>query len=360
MLSSLRPQFIADRIRMRSNPVIEFDVSADSLQTLAMPGGLHRSEGIGYSASGNIIAIATSDTNTVFLFRRRADGQFETTPYWSLSGPESRLAYPHDVSFAPSGQYELLAVAQRGGSIAIYQKGMANENYGPEPVFEICGPKTRLKYSDGVAFVPPDYDHIAACNLETGRISFYRKTSSSPLCFDLQPVFELRHRSLADPDGLAFSQCGQWLAVANHGNHSVSIFLRRHRSGSRDKLEYGPRPVTVIKDPRLRHPHSVAFSPETNHLVVTNSGANYISVYAPTMGFLNTRWSQSPTAQKIVGPDALFQTVNARNKMEGKPKGIAIHQNSLAICSPEHGVKIYSYRPRNPEPNSPVYHSTST
>src|ERR1700730_4837128 len=104
MLPSLRA--IADRIRMRSNSVIEFDSSADSLQTLAMPGGLHRSEGIGYSASGNIIAIATSDTNTVFLFRRRADGQFETTPYLSISGPESRLAYPHDVSFASSDDHE--------------------------------------------------------------------------------------------------------------------------------------------------------------------------------------------------------------------------------------------------------------
>ncbi len=356
MLPSLRAQLIADIIRMRGNSVIEFDLSADSVQTLAMPGGLHRSEGIGYSASGNIIAIATSDTNAVFLFRRRADGQFETTPYWSISGPESRLAYPHDVSFASSGDHEFLAVAQRGGSIAIYQKGVANENYGPEPIFEICGPKTRLQYSDGVAFVPPDNDHIAACNLQTGRISFYRKTSSSPLCFDLQPVFELRHRSLSDPDGLGFSRCGQWLAVANHGNHSVSIFRRRHR----DKLEYGPRPVTVIKDPGLRHPHSVAFTPETNHLVVTNSGANYFSVYAPTKGFFNMCWLQSPIAQKIVGPDALFQTVNARNKMEGGPKGLAIHLNSLAICSPEHGVKIYSYRARNPELNSPADHSTRT
>jgi DNA-binding beta-propeller fold protein YncE len=352
MLPSLRAPFTADKTHMGSKSLIGFDLSADSVQTLTMPGGIHRSEGIAYSASGNIIAIATSDTNTVFLFRRRADGQFETTPYGSISGPESRLSYPHDVSFAPSGGHELLAVAQRGGSIAIYQKDMANENYGPEPIFEICGPETRLQYSDGVAFVPPDNEHVAACNLETGRISFYRKTSSSPLCFDLQPVFELRHRSLVAPDGLTFSHCGQWLAAANHGNHSVSVFRRRHRRASQGKLEYGPRPVTVIKDPGLRHPHSVAFSPGTNHLVVTNSGANYFSVYAPTRGFFNMRWSQSPIAQKIVGPDALFQTVNARNKMEGGPKGIAIHKNSLAICSPEHGVKIYSYRSGSGELNS--------
>ena len=342
-MQALRMQ-VVDRIRMRSGSYTQLDLSADSVQTLVIPGGVHRSEGIAFSSSGHIIAIATSDTNTVFLFRRGADRQFETTPYWTISGPESRLTYPHDVSFALSGEHELLAVAQRGGAIAIYQKDAANENYGLDPIFEICGSETRLKYSDGVAFVPPDNDHVAACNLETGSISFYRRTSSSPLCFDLRPVFELRHRSLVNPDGLAFSPCGQWLAAANHGNHSVSLFQRRHRIASSDGLKYGPRPVTVIRDPGLRHPHSVAFIPETNHLVVTNSGANYFSVYAPTRGLLNMRWSQSPITQKIVGPDKLFQAVNARNKMEGGPKGIAIHQNSLAICSPEHGVKIYSYQ----------------
>lgn len=332
------------KIRRQNNSGVQFDVDADAVQSLGMPGGLYRSEGIAFSTSGNIIAVATSDTNTVFLFRRKADGQFETDPYWQISGPESRLNYPHDVTFALSGEHELLAVAQRGGSIAIYEKSTSNDNYGPEPVFEICGPKSRLQYSDGVAFVPPDNDHMAACNLQAGMISFYRKTASSPLCFDLQPVFELQHKSLVSPDGLAFSRSGEWLAVANHGNHSVSIFQRRRRNASRDNLEYGPRPVTVIKDPGLRHPHSLAFSPETNHVVVTNAGANYFSAYAPTKGFWNMHWSKSPVVQQIVGPDALFREVNARNKMEGGPKGIAMHQNTLAICSPEYGVKIYSFR----------------
>ena len=41
--------------------------------------------------------------------------------------------------------------------------------------------------------------------------------------------------------------------------------------------------------------------------------------------------------------DDIFKEVNARNKMEGGPKGVAIHKNSLAVCSPEYGVKIYSF-----------------
>jgi DNA-binding beta-propeller fold protein YncE len=326
---------------------IQFDENDESVQSLAPPSSLQRFEGIAFSVSGNILAVATSDTNTVFLFRRSVDGRFEATPYWMLDGPRSRLNYPHDVSFSEFGESELLAVAQRGGAIAIYEKDRANENFGPEPVFEIAGPNTNLNFSDGVAFVPPDNDHLAVCNLEIGSIAFYQRVARSPLRFKLEPVFELKHRSICNPDGLAFSQCGRWLAVANHGNHSVAIFQRRAGIFSRSKLSYGPQPVTLIKDPGLRHPHSVAFTPDTSHLVVTNAGANYFSVYQPHSGYFKMRWSQSPVQQKTVGPDGVFKEVNARNKMEGGPKGVAVYKNNVAICSPEYGIKIYSFRERN-------------
>ena len=325
------------------NSDIEIEASNYSVQNLAPPNNLQRFEGIAFSPSGNILGIATSDTNIIFLFRRKPDGLFEDTPYSSINGPASRLNYPHDLSFSLSGDAELLAVAQRAGSISIYEKNETNDNYSTDPVFEICGPETGLNYSDGVAFVPPNNDYLAACNLQSSRITFYRKIPGSPIGFKLKPVFELK-RGLSGPDGLGFSQCGKWLAVANHGNHTVSIYQRRNSIFSRRKLKYRRRPVTIIEDPGLRHPHSVAFTPKTNHLVVTNAGANYFSVYQPNGHDTEMRWSQSPVLQKTVGPENIFKEVNARNKMEGGPKGIAIHENSLAICSPEHGVKIYSFR----------------
>src|SRR6266498_353491 len=337
---------IPAKIGMTGNSHFEIDATGDLVQSLAPPSTSQRFEGIAFSSSGNIIGVATSDTNTVFLFRRKANGLFEDAPYWSIDGPRSGLNYPHDVSFSLSGDSELLAVAQRGGAIAIYEKNRANENYGPDPAFEIRGPKTRLNFSDGVAFVPPNNVYLAACNLEIGSISFYRKVSHSPIGFELEPAFELQHRSLSKPDGLAFSHCGTWLAIANHGNHSISMFQRRNRTLSEGKLRYGPEPVTIIKDPELRYPHSVAFTPETNHLVVTNTGANYFSVYKPQGDNFEMHWSQSPVIRKTVGPDCIFKEVNARNKMEGGPKGVAIHKSSLAICSPEQGIKIYSFRER--------------
>jgi len=332
-----------DKTGSANNSGVEIETTDYSVQNLAPPNNLQRFEGIAFSTSGNIIGVATSDTNTVFLFRRKPDGRFEDAPYWSINGPGSGLNYPHDLSFSLSGDTELLAVAQRAGTISIFEKNRANDNYITDPVFELRGCETKLNYTDGVAFVPPNNDYLAACNLKISRIIFYRKTLGSSIGFKLDPVFELKH-GIFRPDGLAFSQCGTWLAVANHGNHTVSIYQRRQLFFSRRKIKYGPRPVTIIKDPAFRYPHSVAFTPETNHLVVTNAGANYFSVYEPKRCFSKMRWSQSPVLQKIVGPDSIFQEVNARNKMEGGPKGVAIHKNSLAVCSPEHGIKIYSFR----------------
>lgn len=335
---------IRDKNGLAGNSGIEIEATDFSVQNLAPPNNLQRFEGIAFSSSGNIIGVATSDTNTIFLFRRKPDGRFEDAPYSSINGPTSRLNYPHDLSFSVSGDTELLAVAQRTGSICIYQKNRTTDDYSTDPVFEIRGPEAKLNYSDGVAFVPPDNEYLAACNLKISRITFYRKTSGPSVGFKLEPVFELKHRSVHRPDGLAFSQCGKWLAVANHGNHTVSIYQRRRVILSRRKLKYGARPVTIIKDPGFRHPHSVAFTPKTNHLVVTNAGANYFSVYEPKRHGFKMRWSQSPVLQKILGPDSIFKQVNARNKKEGGPKGVAIHKNSLAVCSPEHGIKIYSFR----------------
>ena len=322
----------------------EIDTDPASVQLIAPLETLERFEGVSFSSTGDVLAVATSENNTVLLFRRKPDGRFEDQPYCTIGGANSGLAYPHDVSFSTCGK--LLAVAQRRGAIAIYEKSREGEGYGPEPVFEISGHKSKLALSDGVAFVPPYDRYVAACNLQLGTIAFYRRISTDPLRFKTRPEFELRHPSLQDPDGLAFSSDGKWLATANHGNQSVSIFQRQNRFLSAGRLRYWREPVSIIKDPQMRYPHSVAFTPRSNHLVVTNAGANYFSAYQPSTRQSRTLWSEPAVLQQRVNNEDAFMEVNCRNKMEGGPKGIAVHDRTLAVCCPEFGIKVYSYRER--------------
>jgi DNA-binding beta-propeller fold protein YncE len=346
-----RPIFFDDTPKPASNDImmirsLHFEIDAKSVQRIVPPNPSERFEGIDFSRSGNIIAIATSETNSVLLFKRKPDGRFEDAPFQIIGRSPSGLDYPHDVSFSRSEDAELLAVAQRAGAVAIYEKNGPDESYGSKPAFEISGPRSKLAYSDGVSFVPPTNDYLAACNLELGTILFFRRISRSPLAFDETPEFELKHPSIFHPDGLGFSYCGRWLAIANHGNGSVSIFQRQNRILSGGKPKYGPEPVTLIQDPQFRYPHSVAFTPQTNHLVVTNAGANYFNVYEPRRDYFGMRWSRLPVAQVIVHDDEVFREVNTANKMEGGPKGVAIYESNLAVCSPQVGVKVYSLRER--------------
>lgn len=319
-----------------------FEIDLVHAQQIVPTMSSERFEGIDFSRCGGVMAIAAPDTNSVLLFQRKPDGRFEDAPFRTIGG----LDYPHDVSFSKKSGFELLAVAQRTGAIAIYEKNGFDGNDGSEPALKISGPQSRLAFSDGVAFVPPYDNYLAACNLEVGTILFFRRISRSPVAFKQTPKLQLKHPSVFEPDGLAFSRCGRWLAVANHGRPSVTIFQRRNRVLSGGKLIYGPEPITVIQDPQFRYPHSVAFTPRTNHLVVTNAGANCFNVYEPKRHNFGVQWSQSPAVQVVANDDGVFKEINAANKKEGGPKGIAIHQNTLAVCSPEIGVKIYTFRER--------------
>jgi hypothetical protein len=133
---------------------------------------MQRFEGVSFSTSGDLLGIATADTNSILLFRRKIDGRFDPNPFLSLGGPGSGIDYPHDLSFSRRGETELLAVAQRAGAIAIYQ-GDQSGHFSADPIQEISGPEAKLDYSDGVAFVPPHEDHLAACNLQLGTVTFF-------------------------------------------------------------------------------------------------------------------------------------------------------------------------------------------
>ena len=324
---------------MRILPGFRFEIDSEVVQHIAPQFPSDRFEGIDFSHSGETMAVASSQS--VLLFRRKPNGCFEDAPFQIIDG----FDYPHDVAFSKSAGSELLAVAQRAGSLSIYEKRGSYGDYGAEPAFEISSPQSKLAYSDGISFVPPHDNYLAACNLELGTILFFRRKSRSPVGFEQIPEFELKHSNLVEPDGLAFSHCGRWLASANHGDQSVTIFARsRNHSGG--KSIYEAEPISVIRDPQFRYPHSLAFTPQTGHLVVSNAGANGFAVYEPRRHFFGMRWSQSPVAQVVTHDDRSFKEVNRANQREGGPKGVAIHQNNLAICSPEIGVKIFSFRER--------------
>ena len=168
---------------------------------------------------------------------------------------------------------------------------------------------------------------------DLGRAAHFRRYAGFPA--QAQDIFH--------PDGLAFSGCGGWLAVADHGKQTVAIFRRDDARSAADALastgsrpRSSPIPASAIRTPSPSRPTRPSPRDQCGPI---------LCAYAPVRGwFGRSGWSQTPAAQVMVHDDDAFREVNTADKMEGRPKGIAIHGNTVAVCSPQIGVKIYAFR----------------
>jgi DNA-binding beta-propeller fold protein YncE len=305
-----------------------------------IPGeAISRPEGVAFSPCGGFVAIAEAGGDRVSVHARGSNGTPPREPC-RLEGPTSGIDYPHDVDFSPDGR--LLAVANRtGAAVTLYTRRNGEPGrYGPRPVWTIGGRRARLTYSEGVRFVPPLGNYIAAVSLANASVNFYRRGWLRRSRFATRPCFRLRgpETKLHEPDGLAFSPDGALLAVANHGAHTVTIYARRARS-----ISYGPAPVAVLGTGAYRFhcPHSVAFHPDGLHLAISNAGARHVSVFRRATVGADARWSEAPVLELEACDAARFGSTNRDNTAEGGSKGVAFGDGCFGVCNEHFGLRVH-------------------
>lgn len=309
-------------------------VIAPLAQQLVLPGREQRMEGLAWSACGRWLAVATSDTDHVHCYHRASVyAPFPASPACSLAG--DALRYPHDVAFSPHPQRPLLAVAQRTDSLLLYR--LEGNRFGPRPAAIIGGDQALLHYSDALAFLPPLSEQVAVANLRQDTVTFYRVRDTDDGVEAVNvPTAVFHHPLIREPDGIAFTADGRFMALANHGDHSVVLFRREPGAAAG---AFDAEPAMVIRDPYLLYPHSVAFT-AGDHLLVTNAGSNHVGLYRRQPGDRGARWSRRADARYPVTSADVFARANCDNKMEGGPKGVATWRDCVAVCSPQVGTKI--------------------
>ncbi|HEY8156147.1 MAG TPA: hypothetical protein VII72_18600 [Myxococcota bacterium] len=304
-------------------------------------------EGVAFSRCGRLLALAHASDQRVSVFERLGDANaYSDRPVSVIEGPESGVDYPHDVDFSPDGR--LLVVANRKGkSLTAYlrEPGGAARFEG-RPLWTIRGRLSRLRHPDGVKFVPPDGAHLAAVNLTRNTVTFYRRSRlrrsrfASRACF----VLEGPETRLMEPDGLAFSDDGELLAVTNHGAGTVTVYARGARAP-----RYGPAPIAEFgADPHpLRCPHSVAFSRGGTHLAISNAGGRTVAVYrrGPGPDPRSSPWSQAPVLELEAYDPTTYGAANGRDRREGGSKGVAFGAGCFGVCSPFFGLRVHRVSP---------------
>ena len=76
---------------MTADSQFEIDADPGSVQLIVPLQIAERFEGVGFSSAGDILGVATSENNTVLLFRRKPDGSFEDRPYCTTIRTRSPL-----------------------------------------------------------------------------------------------------------------------------------------------------------------------------------------------------------------------------------------------------------------------------
>ena len=221
-------------------------------------------EGVAFSASGNILAVAAAGANSILLFRRGSAGIFEKEPFQTLSGGVQGLDFPHDVSFGQTKSGEVLASVERCGVVSVWLLNRETSETTDAPTKRIFLNTPPDQYVDAICFLPQDSPYFATANHHTSTISFYKTRLKSQTELHATPETTFFSPFLNGPEGIAFSACGCWLAVANHGNNTVAVFRRLYSSQAGSAPRFDPRPATLISDPEMNRPHSVAFSPVFN------------------------------------------------------------------------------------------------
>lgn len=90
------------------------------------------------------------------------------------------------------------------------------------------------------------------------------------------PAWGLPSQAIGCAEGVAFSRCGNLLALAHAVDQRVSVYERRGEADG-----YSARPVWVIEGPEsgVDYPHDVDFSPDGRLLVVANRRGRSLTCY---------------------------------------------------------------------------------
>lgn len=132
---------------------------------------------------------------------------------------------------------------------------------------------------------------------------------------------------LNHPEGIAFSSCGEYIAVANA--HADSISFYKQSNGIYENI-----PFFILNGPdtQLKFPHDLAFSPNGKHLAVANRYANLITIYEKN--------------DHCFHPIPIARIAGNRSELAG-PDGIKYSQSSNIIAvanSLGNTVTLYRYK----------------
>jgi len=296
--------------------------------TVIIGSGISRPEGIAFSPSGKLLAVANATGNRITFYKINENGMsFYNKPFFTLEGASSHLSYPHDVCFSLDGSH-VAVTNSLSNAITIYKKN--DFCYDLKPITTIQGEQSELLHPNSVRYAPQG-NFIAVANLLKNTISFYRYHGD---VYEQEPyqVIESVNHILDRPDGLSFTTDGELLAVTSHDGNAVAIYQQVPNSEGL----YSQEPVEIIQGEgsNLLYPHSVSFHPTNKYLAVSSAGGKKTLNIFQKVSDEFPRYSHFPAyTVEVYNPMSIH--LQSKQPHEGGVKGIAFSNDGtfLGICA---------------------------
>jgi DNA-binding beta-propeller fold protein YncE len=127
---------------------------------------------------------------------------------------------------------------------------------------------------------------------------------------------------IGEPDGVAISPDGRWLAVSAHGMRAVFVYDRR------TPITPATAPRAILRGPM--YPHGVCFTPDGEMILVADAGRPMAHAFARR----GETWSgirHTDLAIRVMDDDTYLR--GHVNPQEGGPKGIDVDPTGSVVVT---------------------------
>jgi hypothetical protein len=223
---------------------------------------LGRTEDIKFSPTNRRLAVAGFERNQITIFdiyidSAQRDPTLEITDVVELSS--SHLQHPHGVDFFDD---DTIIVANRDGDAAILRvPPVGSDSCQLMPVGVIPG--NVLAAPGSVAVIRKGFGlyEVLICNNRGHTVTRHLLDLSTE--FEVKANHVVLQRWLDSPDGISISSDMQWVAISNHGSHSVLIYENSSRLNESSspvgilRCVYSPHGLRFTNDCRFLHPNLI-------------------------------------------------------------------------------------------------------
>lgn len=225
-----------------------------------------------FTPDGEKMIVANWKNQTLTIYPRKADGEFNATPAAIIRHPVPLIGHkPHGIAISPCGNF--LAIAY--GATTDFKRAIAVFSVSSDgcecKLLSLIKKKELKGTPKGITF-SPDGSCLLVTFSDTYSISLFDFDRESQMIDPIpRQIIQGQESALSRSEDIKISPNGKYCAVTNSDQQTVTFY---HYDSILNYITDSV-PVCILQgaEAQLSFPHGIAFSPDGTFLMVTDFGS---------------------------------------------------------------------------------------